>query len=169
MASAAFVRPAPPSQDKRWKIVDATMRRAGQNSRGLIETLHTVQEAFGYLDESALRYVALSLRVPLSRAYGVATFYHFFTLKPAGEHTCVLCLGTACYIKGAPQLLDAVKQQLGIVPGETTKDRKVSLLSARCIGSCGLAPAVVYDSEIAGKVTADQLLQQLAKWDAHDA
>ena len=162
-------KPVAPSQDKRWKIVDATMRRVGQHSRGLIETLHTVQEAFGYIDETALRYVAVSLRVPLSRAYGVATFYHFFTLKPAGKHTCVICLGTACYIKGAPQLVDAVKQQLEISPGETTADGNVSVLSARCIGSCGLAPAVVYDSEIAGKVTPDQLRQQLAKWDAHDA
>ena len=94
-------KPTPPNQDKRWKLVDATMRRQGQQARGLIETLHTVQEAFGYLDVPALRYVAMSLRVPLSRAYGVATFYHFFTLKPAGEHTCVICMGTACYIKGA--------------------------------------------------------------------
>jgi bidirectional [NiFe] hydrogenase diaphorase subunit len=166
---ATLAKPASPSQDKRWKIVDATMRRVGQHSRGLIETLHTVQEAFGYIDETALRYVAVSLRVPLSRAYGVATFYHFFTLKPAGEHTCVICLGTACYIKGAPLLMDVVKQDLGVSPGETTADGKVSLLSARCIGSCGLAPAAVYDSEIAGKVTPDQLRQQLAKWDAHDA
>jgi bidirectional [NiFe] hydrogenase diaphorase subunit len=165
----APIKPVAPSQDKRWKIVDATMRRVGQHSRGLIETLHTVQEAFGYIDETALRYVAVSLRVPLSRAYGVATFYHFFTLKPAGKHTCVICLGTACYIKGAPQLVDAVRQQLDISPGETTSDGNVSVLSARCIGSCGLAPAVVYDSEIAGKVTPDQLRQQLAKWDAHDA
>jgi bidirectional [NiFe] hydrogenase diaphorase subunit len=165
----AIAKPAVPSQDKRWKIVDATMRRVGQRSRGLIETLHTVQEAFGYLDETALRYVALSLRVPLSRAYGVATFYHFFTLKPAGEHTCVICLGTACYIKGAPQLVDAVKAELGISPGETTENRKVSCLSARCLGSCGLAPAVVYDAEVAGKVTPQQLQQQVAKWNAHDA
>jgi bidirectional [NiFe] hydrogenase diaphorase subunit len=162
-------KPPSPSPDKRWKIVDATMRRVGQHSRGLIETLHTVQEAFGYLDETALRYVAVSLRVPLSRAYGVATFYHFFSLKPAGEHTCVICLGTACYIKGAPQLVDAVRRHLEIVPGETTTDGKVSVLSARCLGSCGLAPAVVYDNEVAGKVTPEQLRQQMAKWDAHDA
>jgi len=163
----SLAKPAAPSQDKRWKIVDATMRRVGQRSRGLIETLHTVQGAFGYLDETALRYVAISLRVPLSRAYGVATFYHFFTLKPAGEHTCVICLGTACYIKGAPQLVDAVKRELGIAPGDTTPDRKVSVLSARCLGSCGLAPAVVYDNEVAGKVTPEQLRQQMAKWDGH--
>jgi bidirectional [NiFe] hydrogenase diaphorase subunit len=162
-------KPAVPSTDKRWKIVDATMRRVGQNSRGLIETLHTVQEAFGYLDETSLEYVAASLRVPLSRAYGVATFYHFFTLKPAGDHTCVICLGTACYIKGAPQLLDTVRREFGVSPGETTRGGKVSIVSARCLGSCGLAPAVVYDNEVAGKVTPDQLRQHLSKWGAHDA
>ncbi len=111
-----------------------------------------------------LRYVAISLRVPLSRAYGVATFYHFFTLKPAGEHTCVICMGTACYIKGAQQLLDSVQHDLGIKPGETTADRKVSLLTARCLGSCGLAPAVVYDQEVAGKVTPQSMREHLKPW-----
>lgn len=159
-----FAKPSAPNQDKRWRLVDATMRRMGQHSRGLIETLHTVQEAYGYLDAEALRYVALSLRVPLSRAYGVATFYHFFTLKPAGEHTCVICTGTACYIKGAPQLVDAVKKDLNVTPGETTSDGKVSVLTARCLGSCGLAPAVVYDNEVAGKVTPQAMRQHLAKW-----
>lgn len=162
-------KPVAPNQDKRWKLVDATMRRMGQQSRGLIETLHTVQEAFGYLDESALRYVAMSLRVPLSRAYGVATFYHFFTLKPAGQHTCVICLGTACYIKGAPQLMDAMDKDLDLHPGETTPDGKVSLLTARCLGSCGLAPAVVYDQEVAGKVTAPSLRERIRQWSRHDS
>src|SRR5580700_8079749 len=154
-------RPTPPNQDKRWKLVDATIRRQGQQARGLIETLHTVQEAFGYLDEGALRYVAVSLRVPLSRAYGVATFYHYFTLKPAGEHTCVVCTGTACYIKGAGQLLSTMERDLGIRPGETTADGKVSLLTARCLGSCGLAPAVVYDQQVAGKVATAAIREHL--------
>jgi bidirectional [NiFe] hydrogenase diaphorase subunit len=159
-----IAKPVAPSQDKRWKLVDATIRRQGAQPRGLIEALHTVQEAFGYLDVQALRYVAMSLRVPLSRAFGVATFYHFFTLKPAGEHTCVICMGTACYIKGAPQLLDAVRKDLGIAPGETTPDKKVSLLTARCLGSCGLAPAVVYDQEVAGKVSTAAVREHLKKW-----
>ena len=164
-----FVRPTPPNQDKRWKLVDATMRRLGQHSRGLIETLHTVQEIFGYLDEDALKYVAASLRVPLSRAYGVATFYHFFSLKPAGEHTCVVCMGTACYIKGAPQLLEAMQLDLGIEPGETTADGMVSLVTARCLGSCGLAPAVVYDKDVAGKVSPQLMRERLAQWRAHES
>jgi bidirectional [NiFe] hydrogenase diaphorase subunit len=167
--STYVAKPVVPSQDKRWKLVDATMRRVGRQSRGLIETLHTVQEAFGYLDEEALRYVAMSLRVPLSRAYGVATFYQFFALKPAGRHTCVVCMGTACYISGAQHLLDGVKADLGIGVGETTVDGEVSLLTARCLGSCGLAPAVVYDQEVAGKVDTASLRGQLRKWASHDA
>lgn len=167
--SSYVAKPAPPNQDKRWKLVDATMRRTGQHSRSLIETLHTVQEAFGYLDEQALRYVALSLRVPLSRAYGVATFYHFFTLKPAGEHTCVVCLGTACYIKGGQQLLDTLQKDLHVAPGETTSDGKVSVLTARCLGSCGLAPAVVYDQEVAGKVDTQSIRARLREWVGHES
>lgn len=164
-AGVDYAKPVPPdAQDKRWRIVDATMRRLGHQSRSLIETLHTVQEAFGFLDEGALRYVAASLHVPLSRAYGVATFYHFFTLKPAGKHTCVICMGTACYIKGAPQLLSAIAKEYGIAPGETTADRNISLLTARCLGSCGLAPAVVYDNEVAGKVSPQDLRQHIVKW-----
>ena len=87
----SFRKPVAPSPDKRWKIVEATMRRLGNQSNGLIEALHTVQESFGYLDTDSLRFVATSLRVPLSQAYGVATFYHYFTMKPPGKHTCVVC------------------------------------------------------------------------------
>lgn len=167
---ATFAKPNPPNaSDKRWKLVDATMRRLGNHPRGLIESLHTVQETFGYLDEDALRYVAASLRVPLSRAYGVATFYAFFSLKPAGQHTCVVCMGTACYIKGAPQLLTALKRELGVGPGETTPDGQVSVLTARCLGSCGLAPAVVYDKDVAGKVTGSDLRDRIANWKPHVA
>lgn len=157
-----------PSDDKRWRIVDGTARRNGLNRHALIETLHTVQEAFGFIDDDALRFVAKRLRVPLSSAYGVATFYHFFTLKPQGKHTCVVCRGTACYIKGAPKLIDTIEQKLDIKPGETTEDGEVSLLSARCVGSCGLAPAVVFDGEVSGKVTPEAVTRKIDKWVNHD-
>src|SRR6516164_7580713 len=140
-------RVSPPSGDRRWKLVSATMRRHGFERQALIETLHTVQKSFGYLDQASLRFVAGSLRVPLSQAFGVATFYHFFGLKPPGEHTCVVCMGTACYIKGAPQLVSQIEKSLGLKAGETTPDGRISFLTARCLGSCGLAPAVVYDQE----------------------
>lgn len=153
--------PAPPSDDKRWRIVQATMRRNGYERQALIETLHTVQESFGYLDEESLRYVAKALRAPLSHVYGVSTFYHFFSLKPAGEHTCVICMGTACYIKGAPNLLAAIDQHFHVKDGETSEDGKLSLLTARCLGSCGLAPAAVFDGAVVGKLSAPQVVERL--------
>ncbi len=154
-------KPAPPSEDKRWKIVDATMRRHGHSADALIETLHAVQECFGYLDTDALHYVAQSLRVALSRVYGAATFYHFFTLKPQGKHTCVVCMGTACYIKGAPMLLAELQKTMGVKPGETTPDGNLSVLTARCLGSCGLAPAAVFDREVAGKLAPPAMMQRV--------
>src|SRR5690242_18434494 len=159
-----YLGPPPlPSDDKRWKIVEATARRHGREPDALIETLHSVQESFGYLDETALRFVALTLRVPLSRVYGAATFYHFFTLKPKGKHACVVCTGTACYIKGAPALLAALERTYGIKPGETTPDGELSVLTARCLGSCGLAPAAVLGSTVLGKIGPEQLLARIGK------
>ena len=146
---------SPPSDDKRWKIVDGMMRRHGHEPYALIEVLHTVQETFGFLNDDALRYVAASLKVPYSKVYGVATFYHFFTMKPPGKHTCVVCTGTACHIKGAPMLLNAVQEAAKIKAGETTPDGSLSLLTARCLGSCGLAPAVVFDGQVASKITTE--------------
>ena len=157
-----------PSSDKRWKIVEATARRHGREPHALIETLHTVQETFGYLDETALRYVAAVLRVPLSRVYGAATFYHFFTLKPKGRHACVVCTGTACYIKGAPALLGAIEKAYGVKPGETTPDNELSVLTARCLGSCGLAPAAVLDGAVLGKITPGDLAARIEKGIRHD-
>jgi bidirectional [NiFe] hydrogenase diaphorase subunit len=152
---------SPPSDDKRWRVVDATMRRHGYKPPALIEALHAVQQAFGYLDEPSLRFVAGSLGVPLSRVYGVATFYHYFSMKPQGEHTCVVCTGTACYIKDSPALLRAVEADLGVAPGETTADGKLSLLTARCLGTCGLAPAAVLDGQVVGRLRATELLGRL--------
>ncbi len=152
-----FAQASPPSDDKRWKIVQGTMRRHGHKPNALIEVLHTVQECFGYLTDEGLKFVAESLKVPYSKVYGVATFYHFFTMKPPGEHTCVVCTGTACYIKGAGALLKSVDEIAGIKEGETTRDGKVSLLTARCLGACGLAPAVVFDGKVEGKVTTEQM------------
>jgi len=159
-----YKQPSPPTDDKRWRIVATTMRRHGQEPHALIETLHSVQQAFGYLDEEALRYVALSLRVPLSQVYGVATFYHFFTLKPQGEHSVILCTGTACYIKGVPKLLETIEKLTGIKPGETTEDGKLSVLAARCVGSCSLAPVALFDGELVGGVTPEILKERLGRW-----
>lgn len=157
-------RPPLPSEDKRWRIVNGTMRKHGFARDALIETLHTVQESFGYLDKPALKFVADSLRVPLSQAYGVATFYHFFTMKPPGVHSCLICMGTACYIKGAGALLNEAEQALGVKAGETTADGNASLITARCIGSCSLAPAVVLDGETTGNVDPAAMRRKLEGW-----
>ena len=111
-----------------------------------------------------LRFVAWQLKLPPSRVYGVATFYHFFTLKPQGEHTCVVCLGTACYVKGANKILEALEERTHIKPGATTPDNKLSLLTARCIGACGIAPAVVYDGKVAPKQTPADALAHVGQW-----
>jgi bidirectional [NiFe] hydrogenase diaphorase subunit len=152
---------APPSDDKRWRVVEAAMRRNGYEGHALIETLHSIQDTFGYLDAPSLRYAAARLRLPLSKVYGVATFYHFFSLKPQGKHLCVVCMGTSCYIKGAPTLLDAVEETLHIRPGETTTDGEVSLSVARCIGSCGLAPVCVLDGAVTAHIDPPALTERL--------
>ncbi|MGN6367730.1 MAG: bidirectional hydrogenase complex protein HoxE [Phycisphaerae bacterium] len=152
-----------PSEDKRWRIVDAAMRRQGFDSHALIESLHAVQQAFGFLDDTAMRYVAKCLRVPLSKVYGVATFYHYFTLKPQGKHVCVVCLGTACYIKGSGEILKDVSKKYRILDGQTTPDGELSLLSARCIGACGLAPATVIDGDVVGKASIEQVSNRLER------
>src|ERR1700747_3174980 len=133
------------SGDKRFQILEAHMKKHQFKQDALIEVLHKAQELFGYLEEDLLLFIAYKLKLPASRVYGVATFYHFFTLKPKGQHTCVVCMGTACYVKGAAKVLSAVEEEARVKAGETTADNKLSLLTARCIGACGIAPAVVYD------------------------
>lgn len=165
---AKTVTVAPPNADKRWRLIETSMRRHGFRDDALIETLHTVQECFGYLDETALRYVAESLRLPLSKVFGVATFYHLFSLKPQGKHTCVICLGTACYIKGAGRIVELIEKEYGVTVGETTPDRKLSVIGARCVGACGLAPAVVFDGEVTGKLTPEMVLNRLKEMLSHD-
>lgn len=164
----AYPMPPLPSDDKRWKIVNGTMRRHGYARNALIETLHTAQSSFGYLDDVTIRFVAKSLHVPLSQAYGVVTFYHYFTLKPAGRHTCTVCLGTACYIKGSDKLLAEAQKCLKIKPGETTQDSQISLMTARCVGACGRAPVVLEDTELVGLMEPARLVLDLEGWVAHD-
>jgi len=154
--------------DRRLKRLDITMKRNQFKPDALIEVLHAAQEAFGYLDEEVLTHVAHGLKLPLSRVYGVATFYHLFTLKPSGAHNCVVCMGTACYVKGGGKVMDALQNELGIEAGETTPDGKVSLMAARCLGACGIAPAVVYDGEIAGKQQADDAIAKIRELQSRD-
>jgi bidirectional [NiFe] hydrogenase diaphorase subunit len=142
-------------------MLEATMRRQQYQQSALIEVLHAAQQLFGYLELDLLHYIARRLKLPLSKVYGVATFYHLFRLRPPGRHTCVICTGTACYVKGADRLLQAVGEQYRVEAGETTADGNLSLVTARCLGACGIAPAVVIDDVVHGFVQPEKLLALL--------
>ncbi|ABQ91901.1 bidirectional hydrogenase complex protein HoxE [Roseiflexus sp. RS-1] len=162
MAATRFQPPAPdqtlhPSGDNRFKLLEATMKKHQYRPDALIEVLHRAQELFGYLSTDLLLFIANSLHLPPSRVYGVATFYHFFSLAPKGEHSCVVCLGTACYVRGAAAILAAAEQMLGIKAGHTTPDGRLSLETARCLGACGIAPTVVFDGTVTGHQTPEQV------------
>lgn len=154
---AKSTAPRHPSGDQRFKMLDATIKRHQYQQDALIEILHKAQELFGYLENDLLLYIAHSLKLPPSRVYGVATFYHLFSLAPKGVHRCVVCTGTACYVKGAAALLAAVEQSAHIRVGETTPDNQLSLSTARCLGACGIAPAVVFDGTVCGHQTPEQV------------
>ncbi len=140
------------------------MKRHQFRQDALIEILHTAQNLFGFLSLDLLYFVARHLKMPPSRVFGVATFYKLFTLAPKGKHTCVICTGTACYVKGSDQLLNAVRAVADLQPGTTSPDGEVSLLTARCLGACGAAPVVVLDGEIVGYQTQTALTRHLEGW-----
>lgn len=118
----------------------------------LIPVLHEVQDTFGYLPEEVLHLVSDELDIPMTEIYGVASFYSFFSLEPKGEHIIRVCMGTACYIKGAQGILDRIGADLNIKPGETTADGKFTLEATRCLGACGLAPVLTVDEHVHGRL-----------------
>lgn len=129
----------------------------------LIAVLHKVQGRYGYLSEKHMDEVAHLLQVPTSTVFGVATFYHFFKLKPAGKYQISICLGTACFVKGADLVLDAFKTELGCNIGDTTADGMFSLEGTRCLGVCALAPVVTINEDVYGNVKATQVSEILNK------
>lgn len=132
-----------------FAALDSFLHVHGEQDQ-LIEALHVAQGVFGYLSEEVLLHVARAMRLPPSRVAGVATFYHLFRFDPPGDHTCIVCAGTACFVKGADAITRALSQELGIPAGDTTADGRITLGEARCLGSCGLAPVVVVDGEVLG-------------------
>lgn len=132
-------------------------------SSHLISVLHKVQAHFGYLGREQMDAVAQLLQVPASKVTGVATFYHFFRLEPRGRFVINVCLGTACYVKGAERVADRLCEELGIHFGETTRDGLFSLEGTRCLGTCGLAPVIMIEDRIFGDMTPDQVPALLEK------
>ena len=130
----------------------------------LLPVLHEAQEIYGYLPIEVQQMVADGLEISLSEAYGVATFYSRFSLTPKGKHKISVCLGTACYVKGADKVLAEVEKKLGIKSGECTADGLFSIDSCRCVGACGLAPVMMVDEEVYGKLTPDLVGKILDKY-----
>jgi len=139
-----------PAVDERLAAIDAYVRRVHGAQDQLIQTLHVAQDVYGYLFDDVLLYVARALRLPPSMVYGVATFYHLFHFEPPGEHVATVCTGTACFVKGADAIAAELSSALAVPIGQTTADRRFTLGTARCLGSCGLAPVVVLDGQVHG-------------------
>jgi NADH-quinone oxidoreductase subunit E/NADP-reducing hydrogenase subunit HndA len=131
----------------------------------LINVLHKCQENFGYLPAEVQEVVAENLQVPVAKIYGVITFYSFFTMTPKGKHPVSICMGTACYVRGAEKVLEEFKKNLGIQVGQTTKDGKFSLSSLRCVGACGLAPVVMVGEKTYGRVAPDDVKNILKEYE----
>lgn len=143
-----------PEQEKELKaVIDAHREQPG----GLMPVLQQAQDIYGYLPIEVQTMIAEGLGLSLSDVYGVATFYSQFSLTPKGENRISVCLGTACYVKGADKILAALEEKLGIKVGECTPDGLFSLDAARCIGACGLAPVIMINEDVYGKLTVDQL------------
>lgn len=146
--------PDPPKTDPRVKLLITKFKKENYKPDALIEILHTAQNAYGYLPMNILAFIARELKIPPSRVFSTVTFYHFFSLKSKGEHTCIVCTGTACYVKGSKDIVEEIEKRFDVKSGHVTSDNKFGLESARCIGACSLAPLVIIDEEVFAKVTA---------------
>ncbi|MEG1553530.1 MAG: NAD(P)H-dependent oxidoreductase subunit E, partial [Rikenellaceae bacterium] len=131
----------------------------------LINVLHRVQGEFGYLPEEIQREIAKNLNMPVSKVYGVVTFYSYFTMTPKGKYPISVCLGTACYVRGSEKILDKLQSELGLAVGGVSADGKFSLDCLRCVGACGLAPVMLIGDKVYGRVEASQIPEILASYE----
>ncbi len=153
------------TQDEKIRQLDQVIKQNKQHGRNaLMQVLQEAQNIFGYLPPQAQRQVAEGLGVSMAEVYGVVTFYSLFSLSPKGEYEISICLGTACYVKGAQLILDKIEEELGIKAGECTKDGKFSINACRCIGACGLAPVIMINEDVYGRLTVDEIPAILAKY-----
>lgn len=151
------------ASDSPYIQVNRALKRCQYSQDALIEILHTAQETFGFLGEETMTYIAQQLKLPLSWVYGVASFYHHFNLKPQGEHSCNICMGTACFVKRAGEIVETLEREFRVKAGETTADGKLSINIVRCLGNCGLAPMVIMDGKVHARQTAESMLEECRK------
>jgi len=144
--------------------LDSIINKHKGKAGGLIPVLEEAQVCLEYLPLPVQKRIAAGLNLPLSRVYGVVTFYSFFTMTPRGKHTVRVCLGTACYVRGGKALAEALQRQFGIKEGETTEDRMFTLESVRCLGACGLGPVIVVDEDVHGRVKPAKIIEVLSQY-----
>jgi len=152
-------------QDCQIKTIQDICKSFGNQSGELINILHKTQETFGYLPAEVQRVIARELNISEAKVYGVVTFYAFFTMKPKGKHKISVCMGTACYVRGAEKVVDELKKELKIGVGDVTPEGKFSLDCLRCVGACGLAPVVMIGDKVYGRVEAPQVKGILAEYE----
>lgn len=145
------------SKDPRIKELEKIIVRHKSQEGSLIPVLHRAQELFGYLPEEVQIYIAKALNIPLSEVYGVVSFYSLFTTEPRGKYIIKLCLGTACYVKGSGKIMDNLEKELSIKVGETTKDGLFTLEGCRCVGACGLAPVLMVNEQVHGRLSPNDV------------
>jgi bidirectional [NiFe] hydrogenase diaphorase subunit len=152
-----------PSGDDRFALVDEHLKSTNNAQDQLIEALHVAQEAFGHLSKDILVYLARALHLPPSLVYGGATFYHLFSFEAHGNHSCTVCTGTACFIRGADSIVQSVAARYAIAAGATSGDGKLTLETARCLGPCGLAPVVALDGSVFGPASDASTLTRITE------
>ena len=143
--------------DEFISTLDIEKKDENQRKGLLIQILHKAQDIFGFLPDTVQTYIANKLGISPAKVFGVVTFYSYFTMVPKGKHVINVCMGTACYVRGAEKIIEALKKEIGIEPGQTSDDGMWTLTSLRCVGACGLAPVMMIDDEVYGKVTPDQV------------
>ncbi|TKG96009.1 NADH-quinone oxidoreductase subunit NuoE [Puteibacter caeruleilacunae] len=150
--------------EKTINIVKEICAKYDNNEGELINVLHNVQAKLGYLPAEVQELIAKELNSSVAKVYGVVTFYSFFTMTPMGEFPISICMGTACYVRGAEQVLDEFKRQLKLEIGKTTEDGKFSISCLRCVGACGLAPVVMVGEKVYGRVSPQQVRKIIAEY-----
>ncbi|MDP3487428.1 MAG: NAD(P)H-dependent oxidoreductase subunit E [Bacillota bacterium] len=150
--------------DPKYAELDQVIAKFKGMEGALIMILHRAQGIFGYLPEEVQRYVAKELNIPLTDVFGVTTFYSYFSLTPRGKYRIVVCMGTACYVRGAGDIVSAFEKELGIKVGQTTEDKMYTLEVSRCIGACGIAPVMTVNEDVYGSISADRVQEILAKY-----
>lgn len=143
--------------EEKINVIKEIAKSFGNKSGEVINVLHQVQGKFGYLPAEVQEVIAHELNMPVAKVYGIVTFYSFFTMEPKGEHPIDICLGTACYVRGAEKVLDAFQRALNIPVGKCTADGKFSLNTLRCVGACGLAPVAMIGDKVYGRLTPDKV------------